>query len=408
MINISNNCNNQIVKVNRCYINNIYDDNLFSSLKLNSQSTRFMINLQNNNNETEKNTNNDKNNNNKDHNDDKNNNDDNNDKDNTNKDNNDKDNNDNNDNDNNDKDNNNNDNNNNDNNNNNNKDNNDNNNNDNNKGNNDKDKVNNSSNEQDKSLVNRKKGKMNELVVYQKKKDNSNFTMIEYDIWNKMDDKKKNVLLDLNFYFRRIDKIFSNINDLKEQMNNKYKEADKIIENIQSSVLNLSDNEKICYIEEDINTLNDLINVAKKYGSPAINPKRKFTVDVRILHRIIEPLEKLRDIIGMDNIKDQIVEQILTSLQSLYEEDLMFHTVIKGPPGVGKTMLSKVLGEIYYNMGILKNSTGQLIFKIAKRSDLIGKYLGHTAAKTQEFIDKCVGGVMFIDEVYSLVDHSPR
>ena len=51
-------------------------------------------------------------------------------------------------------------------------------------------------------------------------------------------------------------------------------------------------------------------------------------------------------------------------------------------------------------MGILKGK--ELKFKIARRSDLIGKYLGHTAIKTQDFIDSCEGGVLFIDEIYSL------
>ncbi|GAG95558.1 unnamed protein product, partial [marine sediment metagenome] len=73
-----------------------------------------------------------------------------------------------------------------------------------------------------------------------------------------------------------------------------------------------------------------------------------------------------------------------------------------------KTMLAKIIGELYANMGILKNNSSELNFKIATRSDLIGKYLGHTAIKTQEFIDSCEGGVMFIDEVYSLGNPEKR
>jgi SpoVK/Ycf46/Vps4 family AAA+-type ATPase len=76
----------------------------------------------------------------------------------------------------------------------------------------------------------------------------------------------------------------------------------------------------------------------------------------------------------------------------------MLHTVITGPPGVGKTELGKILGKVYKAMGIL--SKGHV--NIARRPDLIAKYLGQTAPKTQAFIDKCKGGVMFIDEAYSL------
>lgn len=231
--------------------------------------------------------------------------------------------------------------------------------------------------------------------------DSSPSDLINHINWNDLEADKRATLLDLNYYFNRIDKVFESVDLLKEQINVKYQEAEELIKNIERELGKLKEEEPIVFIDEKIDTLEDLISVAKKYGNP--QPMRKFTVDVKILHKIIKPLEKLRDVIGLDKIKDQLVDQILTSLQSLYEEDLMFHTVIYGPPGVGKTMLARIIGEIYLTMGLLKaNESGELNFKEARRSDLIGKYLGHTAVKTQEFIDKCEGGVLFIDEVYAL------
>ena len=119
----------------------------------------------------------------------------------------------------------------------------------------------------------------------------------------------------------------------------------------------------------------------------------------------------------MKSVKEQMVNQILFFLQGFNKNNKcgtcvdcvynlpcarntedMLHTVITGPPGVGKTELGKILAKVYKEMGVL--SKGH--FKIATRSDLIGKYLGHTAAKTQSLIDDCVGGVLFIDEAYSL------
>ncbi len=238
--------------------------------------------------------------------------------------------------------------------------------------------------------------------------DNNQIMLIDYeDDGNLKKQEKKNILLDLNFYFRRVNRIIDNIGELEMEIKEKQKEADLIMDILNTNIETLTENEVVCFIEENIKTLDDLIFVAKKYGNP--NPKRKFSVDVRILYNLIKPLENLRDVIGMDNIKNQLVDQILASLLNLYEEDLMFHTIIKGPPGVGKTMLAKLLGEIYLNMGILKNNKdGKLIFKNAKRSDLVGKFLGHTATKTQEMIDSCEGGVLFIDEVYSLGNKEKR
>ncbi len=78
--------------------------------------------------------------------------------------------------------------------------------------------------------------------------------------------------------------------------------------------------------------------------------------------------------------------------------------MIMGPPGVGKTTLAQIMGTIYLQLGFLENDT----FITAKRSDLVAKYLGQTADKTQKVIDGALGGVLFIDEVYSLGNKEQR
>ena len=165
-------------------------------------------------------------------------------------------------------------------------------------------------------------------------------------------------------------------------------------------------------IEKEIKSLEDLIELGKMYD-PLL--KVRYNIDLEKLSNLVKPLEKLQSMIGLNNIKESIVGHITYYLANLEEEtNDMMHTVITGPPGVGKTQLGQILGDIYYNLGILQgNKTKKrgrnskfkndgYTFKIIKRSDLIGKYLGHTAVKTQKVIDSCEGGVMFIDEAYSL------
>lgn len=82
----------------------------------------------------------------------------------------------------------------------------------------------------------------------------------------------------------------------------------------------------------------------------------------------------------------------------------MLHTCITGNPGCGKTELGKLLAELYYTIGILPTKH----FNIFRRSDLVGEFLGQTAVKTQKCIDKSLGGVMFIDEAYSLGNDEKR
>lgn len=153
-------------------------------------------------------------------------------------------------------------------------------------------------------------------------------------------------------------------------------------------------------IDVEINNISDILNLIETYK---LDPDIKYNINMNALHNIKEPLEELNNMIGMKELKNSIVEQILYFVQNLHKNkntlcsDFM-HTVIYGPPGTGKTEISKIMGKIYSKIGVLTNGT----FKKVTRSDLIAGYLGQTSLKTRDVIKEALGGVLFIDEAYSL------
>ena len=149
-------------------------------------------------------------------------------------------------------------------------------------------------------------------------------------------------------------------------------------------------------INVELNNLDDLIALIDKYP---IKFNVEYNINMEAIHNIKKPITKLNNMIGMNKLKESILDQIIYFIQDLHLNNGDFmHTVIAGPPGTGKTEIAKIMGEIFSNLGILKKKK----FKKVTRSDLIAGYLGQTALKTQEVIKECLGGVLFIDEAYAL------
>jgi SpoVK/Ycf46/Vps4 family AAA+-type ATPase len=156
------------------------------------------------------------------------------------------------------------------------------------------------------------------------------------------------------------------------------------------------------HIDIEVNNISDLLGLIEKYK---IEPNVVYNINMESLHKIKEPLTELNDMIGMTELKNNVVEQIIYFIQELHTSSHDFmHTVIYGPPGTGKTEIAKIMGKLFSNIGLLSKNT----FKKVTRSDLIAGYVGQTALKTRDVIKDSLGGVLFIDEAYSLGNNEKK
>jgi len=209
-----------------------------------------------------------------------------------------------------------------------------------------------------------------------------------------------------------------NPNDYKELKENKDYKEKKEYKSYNSCCLNV--NEKIIHkeakiymtntetnieiketinIQTEINSISDILKLIETYKA---DHSIQYNINMKALHNIKKPLQELDNMIGIKELKNNIIDQILYFVQDLHKDkkstgDFM-HTVIYGHPGTGKTEIAKIMGKIYSKLGILNKGT----FKKVTRSDLIAGYLGQTALKTKDVIKEAIGGVLFIDEAYSL------
>ena len=115
---------------------------------------------------------------------------------------------------------------------------------------------------------------------------------------------------------------------------------------------------------------------------------------------------KLEEVIGLEEVKNFIrslqaqlkIKKQRKALGLPIEDSQTLHMIFKGNPGTGKTIMARIIGEVLYNLGVLKEKK----FVETDRSGLVAGFVGQTAIKTKEKIEAALGGILFIDEAYAL------
>lgn len=134
--------------------------------------------------------------------------------------------------------------------------------------------------------------------------------------------------------------------------------------------------------------------------------KKRINITLSSKHELFnELLMELDRLVGMESVKE-IMKEIYAliyikkerELVGLKNDNQVLHMLFKGNPGTGKTTVARIIGKLLFKLDVL--TKGHLIE--AERADLVGEYIGHTAQKTRDLVKKANGGILFIDEAYSL------
>ncbi|MFJ3585741.1 AAA family ATPase [Streptomyces sp. NPDC090127] len=145
--------------------------------------------------------------------------------------------------------------------------------------------------------------------------------------------------------------------------------------------------------------------VRQKAAAPAQPAPPRFPASPTDPALLAEALAELERMVGMDPVKRQVkalsaqLEMArLRAGEGLPVQPPKRHFVFSGPSGTGKTTVARILGRVFYALGLLG---GDHLVE-AQRADMVGEFLGQTAVKANELIDSAIGGVLFVDEAYSL------
>ena len=207
----------------------------------------------------------------------------------------------------------------------------------------------------------------------------------------------------------------SEVKKLDDLTNNSYEFETiilEIVDNKKHSELefikrlgNLSNNDKFSKIKDRQSTVLELLY--KYLGSRLIDSEYAILKEINT-KSFDELSDELNSLIGLENVKKEIEDLVIFNKVQKNREKIglkktnrTMHMAFLGNPGTGKTTVARIVGNMYRSLGIL--SKGHFIE--ATRTDLIAEYQGQTALKVKRLIQKAKGGVLFIDEAYSITEN---
>lgn len=221
--------------------------------------------------------------------------------------------------------------------------------------------------------------------------------------------KLRNILFNIELEIDELD-----IDSLKDIVINKLNTTEKVNSEIEEGILNYlkstytsSEIKNMEYINKLYNSI--ILNINKTMN---INTNRKIQIEDipegYNIRNLPEVLKDLNDLVGLEKIKNQINDLIyLLKFNKKVNIDITkinLHMFFTGNPGTGKTTVARLISDILYNLGYVQQN--KLVEVSAK--DLIANYVGQTPGKTFSILKSAFGGVLFIDEAYSIVSQENR